>query len=313
MNSLDLADLAMVKHIVHEGSLSRAAAKMFRSQSAMSHKLRQLETDLGFSLFDRRGRKLILTERGQVLFSHAAKILPLMEDLEKAVKDARHNMVERIRVMTACYTTYHWLPTVIKKFKTDHPTVEIDIKPDKGIDFFHLMEENHIDLVISDCRSSTSSKYRREVLFEDEFVLLVSPKSRFGKKAGVSKKDLQGADLIIFDVPDERSTVLNSFIRPMQIQLNSVTKIPLTEGIMEMVSADLGITILPSWIARPYVERKQLIEVKLPGKPILRKWYVFSHHRTTAYQKKLIRLLQSDLKPKLMHHPREKAMVTQPV
>lgn len=299
METLDLTSLAMVKHIVDEGSVSKAAAKMFRSQSALSHKLRQLETELGFPLFLRRGKKLILTDKGSVVFTHAARILPLFEDLKKAVDDAREQTLERIRVMTACYTTYHWLPSVIKKYRSDNPGVEIEIRSDAGKDFFDLLEANLVDLVISDCRSLTSSKFRRELLFEDEFILLVSPGNPFSKSKTITRKDLDGMDLIMFDVPEERSTVLNAFIKPLQIRVSSVTRLPLTEGIMEMVSADLGIAMMPAWIARPYIERKQVVELRIPGKTVRRNWYVYSHPHLTTYQKKFIKLLQTELRPML--------------
>ena len=296
MDTLDLNDLRLVKYIVEEGSLSTAAGKMYRSQSALSHKLKEMEKNIGFPMFTRRNRRLLLTEYGRVVFTYSTKILSQFDEMKNAIEDAKEHKRERIRLSTACYTSYHWLPSVIKRFKIDHPNVEIEIKPELSRNPLPFLAADQLDIAISDTRPVTSSMYGADVLFEDEFVLLVSKESKYVGMERVLPRDLDGADLITFDIPDALSTALNSYVNPLNIRLNSVTRMQLTEGIMEMVSANLGIAILPTWIAQPYVKRKQVIQLKLPKKSVKRKWYAVSHKNSTDSQKQLIKLFQIQLK-----------------
>src|SRR6188768_2767331 len=112
MDTLDLNDLRLVKYIVEEGSLSTAAGKMYRSQSALSHKLKEMEKSIGFPMFTRRNRRLLLTEYGRVVFTYSTKILSQFDEMKNAIEDAKEHKRERIRLSTACYTSYHWLPSV---------------------------------------------------------------------------------------------------------------------------------------------------------------------------------------------------------
>ncbi|HEX6226401.1 MAG TPA: LysR family transcriptional regulator [Chryseolinea sp.] len=296
IQSLDLSGLMMVRLIVQEGSLSKAAEQMYRSQSAVSHKLKEMESQLGFPLFERRSRRMLLTERGQIIFLYAVKIHEQLEAMGKALEDARIGRVERIRLVTACYTSYHWLPAVIRKFKSDHPGVAIEMRTNPDRNPLAQLQAGEIDIAISDTRVGGSAQLRSDMLFEDEFLLLASRHSRYAGMKQISRDDLHGADLVMFDVPDVMSTALNAFVKPLGIQLNSITRMPTTEGIMELVAADMGVTLIPSWVAAPYLQRRQVIQLNVPGKKIKRKWYAFSRKQSTRHQKELIRIFQSELK-----------------
>lgn len=298
MKNIDLQHIRLIKHIVDEGSMSKATQKMFLTQSALSHMLREMENSLGAKLFLRRSKKLHLTDAGGAILHHGEKILYEFAELEKTLAFIKSEKKEIIRISTNCYTSYHWLPSIVKIFKKQNPGVSIDIVTEATRKPLVYMENGKLDIAITDTRPILPSVYKIDFLFEDEFVLIASKNSRYAKLKHLEPRDLNGTDLFIYDMEEKNSTLLTQFIRPNNIQLNSLVKLQLTEGIIEMVAADLGVTIMPTWIALPYLDQHEIIALKFPGKPLKRKWYTVSYKNADRTQRDFIELLQNELRKK---------------
>jgi LysR family transcriptional regulator, regulator for metE and metH len=298
MKNLDLQHLRLIKHIVDEGSMASATQKMFLTQSALSHMLRDMETNIGAKVFTRRNKKLYLTDVGKAILFHGERMLTEFVELEKKIADIKADKMERIRISTGCYTSYNWLPAIIKTFKKQNIAIAIDMITEATGNPFVYLESGGLDIAISDGRPSLPPGYQIDFLFEDEFVLVVSKNSKYADLKEVNGHQLSGEDLLIYDMDEKNSTALNHFIKPNKIKLNSLIKMRLTEGIIEMVAADLGVTIMPAWIALPYLNRQNVISIKLSGKSLKRKWYAASHKDASQPVKMLIILLQNELQNK---------------
>jgi LysR family transcriptional regulator for metE and metH len=303
MSKLDLQHLRLIKHIVNEGSMSGATQKMFLTQSALSHMLKEIESDLGVKLFLRKSKKLHLTEAGSAILYHSERILAEYGELEKKITDIKMEKKERIRITTGCFTSYHWLPSIIRRFRDQNIAVTVDIITEATRNPHAYLEIGKLDIAIADSKPSYPSAYQTELLFEDEFVLLVSRNSRLAELEQIDFKDLNGADLLIYDMDEEKSTAINHFIKPNNVFLNSVVKMQLTEGIIEMVAADLGVTIMPTWIASPYVNGAKVVAISLPKNAFKRKWYVVSHKNKSPVQMMFIEFLQNELHEKYTDSP----------
>jgi LysR family transcriptional regulator, regulator for metE and metH len=295
MKNLELQHLRLIKHIVDEGSMTSATKKMFLTQSALSHMLKDMETSMGAEVFTRRNKKLYLTDMGKALLFHGERMLTEFAELEKKIAAIKADKKERVRISTGCYTSYNWLPAVIKTFKKQNIAITIEIVTEATGNPLVYLEDGRIDIAISDGRPSLPPGYQLDLLFEDEFVLVVSKNSKYADLKKVNAHQLNGEDLLIYDMDERNSTALNHFIKPNKVQLNSITKMQLTEGIIEMVAADLGVTIMPAWIALPYLKQQKVISIKLSSESLRRKWYAASFKEASPAVKMLITLLQHEL------------------
>jgi LysR family transcriptional regulator, regulator for metE and metH len=295
MTNLDLQHFRLIKYIIEEGSMVNATQKMFLSQSALSHKLRELESSLGVKVFDRKNKKLRLTESGAIIYEYGKKILVEFEELEKELIAIKQFKTERIRISTECYTSYHWLPAVIKEFKKTNPTVQVEVVTAATRKPMEYLENGKLDIAITEKKPVNTHNYQIDLLFEDEFLLVFAKNSKYSKLEKVNTNDLNGADLLLYDMDEKNSIVLNQFIKPNQITLNSLNKMQLTEGIIEMVSADLGVTIMASWIVIPYLKPKKLIALSLPKTPLKRQWYAIRHDFESEAQINFVNLLKKKL------------------
>ncbi|HET6768850.1 MAG TPA: LysR family transcriptional regulator, partial [Chitinophagaceae bacterium] len=104
MKNIDLQHFRLIKHIVDEGSMSKATQKMFLTQSALSHMLRELEGSLGIKVFLRKSKKLYLTDAGNAILRYGEKILSECAELEKTLTFIKSEKKEVVRISTNCYT-----------------------------------------------------------------------------------------------------------------------------------------------------------------------------------------------------------------
>jgi LysR family transcriptional regulator for metE and metH len=111
---IEVRHLRLIQSIAEEGSVTNAGKRLYLSQSALSHQLRDVEEKLGVSLFTRLNKRMILTPAGERLLGAARKIL---DELKRVEEDIEHIALDRegsLRISTECYTCYHWLPSILK-------------------------------------------------------------------------------------------------------------------------------------------------------------------------------------------------------
>jgi LysR family transcriptional regulator for metE and metH len=296
MKHVELQHLRLVKHIVDEGSMSNATQKMFLTQSTLSHMLREMENNIGMQVFSRRSKKLHLTAAGAAILRHGEKILSEFAALEQTLAGIKAEKKQRIRISTSCYTSYHWLPAVVKLFRKQHPATTVNIIMEATQNPLAFLENGKLDIAITDAKPVLPAACKTHLLFEDEFLLLVSPDSHYASLNRLTARTFNGADLFIYDMDEQNSTAINGFIKPNNIRLNSIVKMQLTEGLIEMIAADLGFTIMPTWMAQPYLGQGKVIALPLPGRALKRKWYAVSHKGADKTHHQFIELLQNELR-----------------
>ena len=125
---LEIRHLRLVEAVAEVGSLTAAADRLYLTQSALSHQLRDIEERLGAPLFLRRNRRMLPTAAGQRLIESARAVLGELARAETAVRELAGSGQGLLRVATECYTCYHWLPGVLREFGHAHPRVEVRIE-----------------------------------------------------------------------------------------------------------------------------------------------------------------------------------------
>src|ERR1700693_2916025 len=124
---MDLATLRVFLAVAEERSFSRAAAKVHRTQPAVSQAVRRLESDLGEQLFDRTSKSGTLTDAGKVLQNYGQRLVRLAEETESAMRELRD--LRRGRVLIgANEAAVHTLLPLIARFRLGFPEIAIDVR-----------------------------------------------------------------------------------------------------------------------------------------------------------------------------------------
>ncbi len=136
--------------IVNAGSLNRAAMILGQPQPMLSRKLQAFEKELGVPLFDRVGKKLVLTRAGQLTVEHAQRMLANQHAYLQQIAPFRNHSTERGKVtIGASLTTLQaTLPELITQFRSDHPQTDIHAVTGKTHEIVSLVREKKVDLGI---------------------------------------------------------------------------------------------------------------------------------------------------------------------
>jgi LysR family transcriptional regulator, regulator for metE and metH len=272
---LDSRHLRLVAEVARTESVTRAADRLNVTQSAVSHQLRELEDRLGTPIFVRSGRRMLLTPAGRLLVDAAGQVLDAIGRVEAGVEQlARHESGE-LRVCTHCYTGYHWLPSIVEGLRQRFPTFELRIAPEFTADPIAALHDARLDVAIMNDDSSDKRLRYRE-LFDDEHVIVVAPSHRWADRAYVIPEDLTGEQLYLYSRSIDQSFIIQKVMRPLGIEPRRVTYLQLTEGIIEMVKAGLGVSVLPKWSIEHAIAAGGVKAVRITRSGVFRKWYAAS-------------------------------------
>lgn len=179
--------------IVNNHSFTQAAVDCHISQSAISQQMKELESQLGVKLLNRKGRSFEVTEAGQYFYIHSQDILADVDQLiKKTIKIEKNDEVELRVGYLRSFGTTEFLQTV-SKFTQECPKVKIKISSGTHEELYELLQTGKIDLNFSDQRRALSNEYQNEFLTASEFMVAVN------NSLPVEAQKIDVADLV--DIP----------------------------------------------------------------------------------------------------------------
>jgi LysR family transcriptional regulator, regulator for metE and metH len=294
---LEVRHLRLVAAVADTGSVTRAARRLHLTQSALSHQLRDVETRLGTALFARTARRMVPTPAGERLLQTARRVL---EELAGAERDLGAAAADAgvARVATECYTCYHWLPGVLREFRERWPRVELRIVPEVTADPVGALRADALDVaIVHRTPADEEGALRYTALFDDEMAVIVPPGHRLAEAPFVRPEELADEHLILYSTPHSESVVLARVLGPAGVTPRQLSRIQLTEAILELVQARLGVTVLSRWAVAPQLRAGTLVAVPLTASGFKRQWGAVTRRSEAepAYLHDLLALLRQHL------------------
>lgn len=270
---LDVSDLSMVRAVAETGSVTRAGTRLHLTQSALSHRLRSVEERLETALFLRLGKKMVLTPAGQRVLDAANRVLDELVRAEEDLRVLGSDGGGVLRLCTQCYTGYHWLPPLMRVFQQKHPNVSVQIVVDATYRAVEALLANEIDLAIM---TSTPDHDRLAVrpLFKDEMLVVVAPQHALAKRAWVEPAALAAEHIIVYKTERRHSYLHSQIFGPAGVEPSRISQVPLTEAILEMVKAGLGVAVMARWAIEPAIRSGAVRALRITRRGLARQWSV---------------------------------------
>jgi len=294
---LDIRHFKLMVALAESGNMTKAAEELHLTQSALSHQLKDAEAKVGVPLFERKNKRLNLTPAGQELVQFSHEILGKIHDRVKLIREAGSLETRKIRIRAGCYTSFKWIPAILRDYSYKYPRVQLEVAGSLKAPISDI-ENNRADIaIVSDDHVKSKSLYV-EPLFTDEMVLILSPQHHLAQKSFIKPKDLDGEDIVIYNVDDEDSTLISYIMKPAGAKPRRVTRMELTEGILELVKSGMGVGILADWAAAPHVSQGTLVMKSVYPKKIHRTWKAVARKKDSQepHIKEFFSLLKSELK-----------------
>lgn len=163
--------------VVEHGSLTKAGQSMGCTQSAVSHSIDSLESELGFSVIKRSRAGIKLTPEGEKLMPAVRSLLNSAEQLGQLVSSIRGLDSGTVRIGAFTSVAVHWLPAVLKEFQADYPNVEFKLLNGDYHDVEQWLSDGSVDLGFVTMPNSLECECI--ALMEDRLLAIIPKDSRF--------------------------------------------------------------------------------------------------------------------------------------
>lgn len=260
---MDFDQLTTFVQVSKLKSFSKAGQKVFRSQSAVSAQIRQLEQAYHAKLLDRSAKSVELTPAGEVLFEFAERLLRLRDESVQVVAD-RGNVVQGPVAFGANEATcLYLLPDILAEFQRRYPLVQISIYRNFSHKILQRLEEGSLDLGIVTLPLK-SPNLKIHTINRDRLRFMVSAKNPMAQRSHVTLEEVASSPLI-FPKTGFTRQVLDKLFRPYRSRLRIAMELPSIGMIKTFVAADVGISIISESFARDQVKSGEVKLLNVEG------------------------------------------------
>jgi LysR family transcriptional regulator for metE and metH len=268
---LDVRDLRVVVALAASGTTARAASVLHLTQPAVSRALLSVEDKLGVRLFERTPRGLVVTAAGERLVAGASRLLGELSELERGVCSPSAPPT-RVRLVCQCYTAYHWLPSALVSLRASLPEIDVSLAVEHTREPLAALQSGKIDVALLTTGTVPRGRLHARPLFSDEIVFVVAASHPLAARAALARDDLRANKLLTSPTPLAESQWFMARVFGRSRPRLSFDRFPLTEAVLDIARAGMGIAVLSEWIASPHLGRGDLVAKRMASGPLRRPW-----------------------------------------
>lgn len=241
---INFNQLRVFYEVARAGSLKAASEKLFVSQPSISVMLKSFEEFCDLVLFKRVGRRLSLTETGQILLQSCRKIFEQENEIERTIRDLHQLRIGILKIGTSKTYAQYLMPPLINTFHSEYPTVKIVLDEGTSLQMGRslLKSENELALIaeVEDLNGVEFIPFKRE-----EIVLFSSPHHPFAKKPhGIRFRELENQAIIMRDEGSGTRQVVDKAFDRNGMRPHSLLETGNRECIKDMVANGEGVSFL---------------------------------------------------------------------
>ncbi len=246
------------------GSLNftHAAERVHVTQSTLSHQIRQLEEELGVALFDRVGKRVVLTEYGDELLHYATRALSEIDQGLGALKHKGASAVGELRIGSTHTFNLGFIPDCIAIFQPRHPQVKVMVEELSADQIGERLRQGTLDLGIA-YRPAEPGNLQFELLYNEEMVLVVSPSHPLARRKRVRMVELHGLPMVLLLPSFATRLMLDECFRSCGAQPQVMAEMNTVAPMLGVV-AKTGLACIVTANAVPANSQLQIIRLESP-------------------------------------------------
>ena len=224
-------------------NITKAAEHLHVSQPTISMAMQTLEAETGLNIFQREGRKIIITPEGSKLLGKVKHILTQVDQLEEEISDMAHNR-NHIRLAMPLQLGTQFLPKILGEFRQQNPEIRLDIIESGGISALHMVEEEKLDMAFTNYETGFSQKLNYEKLFACECCLVTSREHPLAGKTSITMADIINEPLVLLDSSFFVYRMVHELFAQENCKPQVVHYSPYLHTIKNLVRTGIGCTFL---------------------------------------------------------------------
>lgn len=300
-SQLSISHLKMMCELERCTTVKEAAQALFITQPALTNRIREAERRLNTPLFIRRGRKLVMSNAGKRLLVSAKKILEELARAEYDIERFSDGVEQVLRIGIPHYASFTWLPRVVQAMNEKFPSIELEITAQAAIQPLIALHKGDIDMAMfssSDRQLELEQKqYYADFIIEDELVACVSLAHKNVDKAYLTAADFVDETYLTNSTVAEKDREYELFFKPESVIPRKILQVGFKEAIIELVKANLGISIFSRRQITPYLKQHKIRTIPLGEQGLKIYWHlVYSNqHEIEQPAALLVKLLQQEI------------------
>jgi LysR family cys regulon transcriptional activator len=257
---MELNQLISFHQIIKTGSFSKAAEKVFRTQSALSHQMKNLEEELKVKLFEKHGKMLLLTWEGKYLFDFITRFLDDMDNLKQIYEDVQLGKRGTLIIATSNAVCTYYLTDMIKKFINQAPNIKFKLIASTNMaDIQSMILDGTAHLGIgARCNSLLSKKLDFFYWKSCDRLLLVNKVHPLCRKKMVTIQDIAKYPLILYKEGSMLRRDVEESLNRNNLPYEIVIEMDEADNLKKFVEMGIGISILSS-LTITNVDKKKFV------------------------------------------------------
>jgi DNA-binding transcriptional LysR family regulator len=267
--NMDVRDLQIFLSVARHLNYTRAAEEVNLSQPSVSVRMRELEHDLGAKLFEQLGKKIALTEAGQLLVPHATRVIAAMSDARQAIDELKGLERGLLRIGASTTPGMYLIPRTLANFKRHYPKIEVRlaVKDTRQIEEGVIRNEFDFGFVGGHLAGDEV-----DVLpwMTDSLVLVVPSNHHLARKKAVKIADLRKEMFILREAGSATRAAVAHHLKKADLEVETVMEMENPESVKKAVQSGLGIAFISKFAVETELKARSLVAVGVNGLDINR-------------------------------------------
>ncbi len=273
---MNLNQLKIFYLAAQKGSLSAAAEELYITQPAVTKGIQRLQEHYDIKFVHHIGKKLVLTDAGEVLYRIAEKIFEMESQAEESIRDFQQRKRGHIRILSSESFGDYYLPHILIPFSKSYPLVRIsmNILPTEQVVENTATLNNDIGFISYPVQNKKLSV--KEVL-EDQLVIITPLDHMLAEKSSLAAADLENQLVVMHETESAPRRAIEDYIRTHNISVKIPLEISSNRAIKRAVEEGIGVALISRKVANDQIQAGRLKAIPISDASMYRKFYIVHH------------------------------------
>ena len=266
---MELSDLAIFVAVAEEGAATRAARRLGMTQPGVSQHLAKLEEELGKALFERRGKRLALSEFGSLFLGKARKLLDEAAGLKNFGREPLAP-TGTLRLGLTDASTQTIIPPALTKFRSRYPHVHLRLDVDDSKDIEEGVLRGHYDLGVINAGARPHPQLETEVLYHDRIDALVARRHPLAHRKRLTLEELAAQPLLVYPRRSRTRLIIDEAFHAAGIIPREIIDVYINTAAAKLAETGIGVALLSEAFIADEVPKHRCVHLRIEGDPFTR-------------------------------------------
>ena len=264
------------------GNFSKSAEFLYISQPSVSTRIKSLENEIGYKLFNRNGNNVTLTKAGERFLPFAKSAWQNIQDGISSIQQKDCTTEGDLGISTILTASVYILPNLINEFYEKYPRIKLGVKTGHSLNVVDMILSREVPLGIS--RSVSHPQIETIHLLDDEMGLVIYPGHHLFSKSTVTVEEIEKEKLVLFNQGSIDWTLISNAFTSIGGKPNVVIEVDNIELAKHMIKRRMGIGILPRLSIEEELKTNKLHIAQINNLPKLHRPFQLIHLKDTKIE-----------------------------